>query len=136
MARHLLFYDGECGLCDHLVQFLLKVDTRQLFLFAPLQGDTAKQELASLPASVRQADSLILIENYQKEDARVWIYGRGALRVAWLLGGCWILLGCLSFLPPVLYDWGYRLLAKNRTRMFSKNACRLPKSSEKNRFLP
>jgi len=136
MARHLLFYDGECGLCDHLVQFVLRVDRREQFLFAPLQGETAGSELKDVPGIVKQADSLILIENYQKPDAAMWIYGKGVFRVAWLLGGWWKLLGWVSFLPAFLYDWGYHLVAKNRHRLFSKDSCKIPDPSEKIRFLP
>lgn len=136
MAQHLLFYDGKCGMCDHLVQHVLKADRRGLFLFAPLDGKTADKVLKEIPNEIKQADSLILIENFQQRDSSLWMYGRGALKVAWLLGGWWVLLGWISFLPPFLYDWGYRLIAKNRRKLFSKNSCCLPKSFEKERFLP
>jgi len=135
VAQHLLFYDGECGLCDHLVQFVLRVDHKGQFLFAPLQGETAGIELKDVPDTFKQADSLILIENYQQPNAAMRIYGKGAFRVAWLLGGWWKLLGWISFLPAFLYDWGYRLVAKNRHRLFSKDSCKIPDPSQKKRFL-
>ena len=97
--KHLVFYDGKCGLCDHAVQFLLKVDKRKQFVFAPLQGTTAAAELKDVPEHIKQADSLILIENYQSKDQIIYILGKGAFRITWLLGGVWSLLGWLNFLP-------------------------------------
>ena len=136
MSQHLLFYDGECGLCDHFVQFVLRIDQKGKFLFAPLQGDTACDVLKDLPEEIKQADSLVLVENYHSSNQKIWILGKGALRVAWLLGGCWKIIGWISFLPSFLYDWCYRLVAKNRHRLFSKDSCLIPDPSNKLRFLP
>ena len=41
-GQHLLLYDGVCGLCDHLVQFVLAHDRRGVFDFAPLQSATGR----------------------------------------------------------------------------------------------
>ena len=133
---HLVFYDGECGLCDHVVQFLLWADRKGIFVYAPLQGETARKFLKDLPEEYRTADSLILIEDYKGENPKSYLFGKGALRIAWLLGGPWALLGVVSFLPAWLYDWAYRLVARNRHRLFSVDSCRMPDPSFKNRFLP
>ena len=133
---HLLFYDGECGLCDHVVQFVLQRDKAGLFQFAPLQGETAVATLRALPAKYKSLDSLILIENVNTPQARIYVLGQGAFRTLWLLGGPWKLLGSLGFLPPILYNWGYRLVARNRHRFFDTNSCLLPDPTQKKRFLP
>src|ERR1700681_2926076 len=96
---HLVFYDGNCGLCDRIVQFLLKEDKHKRFVFASLQGETASQYLRSLPPEIRFTDSLILIENYRSLYPRVHILAKGALRIAWLLRWPWLLVGWLSFFP-------------------------------------
>ena len=133
---HLMFYDGECGLCDRIVQFLLKADTRKIFVFAPLQGTTAATVLKELPDEYKTVDSLVLVENYQQPNQRFYVMGQGAFRILWLLGGWWVLLGWKAFLPPVLYDWGYRLVARNRHKLFRGEVCELPDQKEKDRFLP
>ncbi len=132
MNHHLVFYDGECGLCDNVVQFLLKHDKENVFLFAPLQGTTAQK----IPPHLKSVDSIVLIENYLTPNERMFIQGKAAWRVLWLLGGAWRLLGWINFLPAFLYDWGYRLVARNRHRIFSNEACVLPDPSNKSRFLP
>ncbi len=133
---HLVFYDGECGFCDHVVQFLLRRDNSQIFSFAPLQGSTAKELLKNLPKKYWNEDSLVLIQNYKTSEQRFYILGKAALRILWLLGGRWSLLGWISFLPGWLYNWIYRIIAKNRHRLFNKAACVIPDPNSKNRFLP
>ena len=41
----IVFYDGDCGLCNRFVLFLLKRDHRKVFRFAPLNGKMARQWL-------------------------------------------------------------------------------------------
>lgn len=130
--KHLLFYDGHCGLCDHAVQFVLNRDPNGLFAFAPLQGKTAKIYFKTPP----EEDSLILIEDFKSASPKQYLYGKGAFRTLWLLGGVWSIPGVINFLPAWLYDWGYRIVAKNRHKLFSKDSCKLPTLEEKERFLP
>lgn len=132
MPKHLVFYDGECGLCDHFVQFLLKYDKKAQFAFAPLQGETAKRLLVSVP----KEDSLVLIENYTSQNREVYQLGKGAFRILWLLGGPFRLLGWPFFFPPFFYNWGYRLIAKHRHQFFSSDVCQLPDPNKKDLFLP
>ena len=56
--RNLVLYDGECGLCDRAVQFLLRHDKKGAHAFAPLQGDTAKPYVGA----VTSFDTMILVE--------------------------------------------------------------------------
>jgi predicted DCC family thiol-disulfide oxidoreductase YuxK len=131
MLKHLVFYDGKCGLCDHAVQFVLKHDMQEDFAFAPLQGKTAHNLLQFVP----QEDSLVLIENYQTEDRKIYQLGTGAFRILWLLGGSFRLIGWPFFLPSFLYNWGYRLVARHRHQFFSQDTCPLPDPKLKDRFL-
>ena len=134
--KHLIFYDGNCGLCDHMVQFVFQKDIQQQFAFAPLQGKTASLYLKSLPAEMRFIDSLILIENYRSSYPRVYMLSQGALRIAWLLGWPWILIGWLFIFPAWTFDWIYRLVARNRHRLFKQTQCFIPPTHQKERFLP
>lgn len=131
MPKHLVFYDGTCGLCDHAVQFVLKHDKNGDFAFAPLQGKTAKELLKFVP----QEDSLVLIEDYQTQARKIYQFGEGAFRILWLLGGPFRLAGWPFFFPSFLYNWGYRLVARNRHKFFSQDTCKLPDPKLKDRFL-
>lgn len=131
---HIVFFDGKCGLCDHVVQWVLKADTKNIFYFAPLQGITAEATLSHLPASIRKADSMVLIENYKTKDQKIYLFGKGVFRTLWLLGGAYKALGWPFFLPSFLYDWLYWIVAKNRKKIFG--TIDLPTESGIGRFLP
>jgi len=137
---HLVFYDGECPLCLNSVKLILKFDSKGEFLFAPLQGTTAKRELVELFAEEPGLDSLVMIENYGGSSvgcpSRIYVQAEGALRIAWYLGGWWRLIGIFSFLPGWMFNWIYRLIAANRYRLFflDKN-CLVQTEKNKDRFL-
>lgn len=127
--RKIIFYDGECPLCNRAIRFILKEDKKGEFFFAPLNGKTAEQELSGLRLKNPNLDTLVLLE-----DGKIYLEGKGALRILWHLGGKWLVLGWLSFLPPFLLDALYRLIARNRYRLFSGKVTIDPQFQD--RFLP
>ena len=55
MLEHpIVFYDGVCVLCNRFVDKVINADTRGIFRFAPLQGDTARAVLPPLPDDPRE----------------------------------------------------------------------------------
>ena len=130
--KHLVFYDGSCGLCDRVVNFILWADKEEQFAFAPLQGVTAKK---LVPEYTNQLDTLVLIEDYQSTDRKTYTLSKAAFRILWLLGGWWTFIGWKNFLPSWMFDWGYRLVARNRHSLFNEEACRVM-SKNSPRFLP
>ena len=56
----IVLYDGVCGLCDKLVQFLVARDRNRLLRYAPLQGDTAarlRAQHAEIPVDLVTASA-------------------------------------------------------------------------------
>ena len=117
--KHLVFFDSDCALCLHSVARLLKLDRKNLFAFAPLNGKTADKELTGSLSYLKNENTLILIENYQKPTEKRWVRGKGVFRIFWLLGDQWRLIGWLAF-TPFGQDALYRLVAKHRRRFFRK----------------
>lgn len=134
--QHLLLYDGECGLCDGVVQAVLRRDHQKRFCFAPLQGLTAAKYLQQMSSRDVGNDSVILIDSFRLPTARVYLRSSAVWRVCWHLGGIWKPLGLLSFLPGWLFDWGYRIVARMRYRLFGRISCRIPPAQSEERFLP
>lgn len=126
--KHLVFYDGDCGLCDRFVQFIIAHDNKNQFVFAPLQGITAKK----WPEVPKDLDTVVLIENYES-NPKVSYRSQAVFRVLNFLGGAWSLIGSLSIFPSFFFDWGYRLVARNRHSLFKPIACVTPKGGK---FLP
>lgn len=130
--RHILFYDGVCGLCDRLVQFVLRRDRRGRFQFAPLQGETAATTLARFGKDPRDLDTVYVLT----DDGRLLRKARAVLFTLRALGLPWSLATIFSIFPTVMLDWFYDRVANNRYRWFGKfESCRLPSADEKSRFL-
>jgi predicted DCC family thiol-disulfide oxidoreductase YuxK len=129
--RPIVFFDGVCGMCNHLVDFILKRDRQGRILLAPLQGETAKSLLP--PGDQGNLNSLIM-----RMDGRWYRRSPAVVRILWTLGGVWSLLGTLLWLIPLpLRNIGYRIVAGLRYRLFGKKeTCRLPTPEERGRLLP
>ena len=66
----------------------------------------------------------------------VWTESRAVFRVIRLLEFPYRLLYGLVVIPRPIRDWVYRLVARNRFRMFGRrDTCRLPMPEERERFL-
>ena len=128
--KSIIFFDGVCGLCNRFVDSLLNRDTQNIFLFAPLQGETAHMLLTK--NDTETLDSIVFWE-----QGRTFRRSTAVVRVLWKLGGVWAWLGWgLWIIPKPLRDLAYKLVAVNRYRLFGKKeACRLPTPEERSRFL-
>lgn len=129
--KPIVFFDGECNLCNGFVDLLLKLDPAGQMWIAPLQGETAAQLLPPLPTDV-EAWSMFYLDQtglYDQSDA--------ALKVAERLGGLWSIVAALQVIPQPIRNVVYRTVASNRYRWFGKRAtCRVPTEEERSRFLP
>lgn len=125
-----VFFDGVCGMCNQFVDFLLRHDHKQLFLFAPLQGEIAKAHLD--PSDTEDLKSIVLIQN-----GKVFRRSAAVVRVLCAMSGLWKVAGYVLWLIPApLRDLGYKMVAKIRYRIFGKKeSCRLPTAEERARFL-
>lgn len=128
----IVFYDGQCGLCQRSVQFILDHDHQRRFHLAPLQGETAAGLLS--PETTRELNTLVLLD----EAHRTFRRSAAVVRILWRLSRAWQVLGTLLWLVPLpLRNLGYRIVAANRYRWFGKSdACRLPTVEERHCLLP
>lgn len=130
-SRHpIVFYDAHCGLCHHVVGFLVRRDARQRLRFAPLTGATA---MALLPAGDRaRVDSVLVLK-----DGRVVDRSAAVIAAVSALGGAWRLLRVFLPLPRPLRDGAYNWVARYRMRWFGRReACLVSPALERHSFLP
>jgi len=113
-AEHLIFFDSDCPLCRRGVKHILEIDVYKRFAFAPLNGETAKDILTGPQRPLTQSNSLVLAENYRSTDRSFWTRSRAILRIYWLTGDGWGLVGILSFLPGWIGDFFYNWVAAHR----------------------
>jgi predicted DCC family thiol-disulfide oxidoreductase YuxK len=136
-ANPIIFYDGVCGLCNRLVQFLLKHDKHGRLHFASLQSDFAAKVLGRHGIDPKDLDTVHVVENYDQPNERVLQRSDAILRAGRELGGVWGTSSSIAkVVPRGLRDLVYRLVATNRYRMFGKyDTCMLPDPSQRSRFL-
>jgi predicted DCC family thiol-disulfide oxidoreductase YuxK len=139
-VRHLILYDGDCGLCSGMVRFVLAHDRAHAFVFASLQGDAARHELGH---AADAGDTIRVITNYAGGDGGerlVLDRSRATLFVAGKLSWPWWWLRAASVLPTALLDHAYDFIARHRRRFFGRGwetnaACALPRPEHRDLFL-
>lgn len=135
-GRHLLLYDGVCGLCDHLVQFVLARDADGAFDFAPLQSATGREAVAREGGDPDVLTSFYVVRDYRTRQARTLVKGRAALFVGGALGWPWRAVGLLGVVPTAVLDWAYDVVARYRYRVFGRfEQCVLPRPEQRKRFV-
>ncbi|WP_456424654.1 thiol-disulfide oxidoreductase DCC family protein [Lutibacter sp.] len=127
----IILFDGVCNLCNSSVNFIIKHDTKEQFLFASLQSDAAKEILLQFSTKKLTVDSIMLIEGkniYEKSSAILQISKH-------LNSGYKVLYGFI-IIPKFIRDWVYDIIAKNRYKWFGKKEkCMIPTPEIKNRFI-
>jgi len=133
----IILYDGVCGLCNRLVQFLLKHDRDGRLRYASLQSDFAARVLQRHGIDPKDLDTLHVVENFDQPDERVLQRSGAVLRAGRELGGVWSGLSSVAkVIPRALRDVVYRFVARNRYRVFGKyDTCMLPDPKQRSRFL-
>ncbi len=127
-----VLYDGTCGFCDRVVQFVLKHDREGVFTFAALQGETATALRQQHPSIPHEVETMVLLHG-----GNVFLRSRAAFEMAALLPQPWRSLRVLRWLPRWLTDLGYKLVARVRYRMFGQHdVCPIPEPAIRHRFLP
>jgi predicted DCC family thiol-disulfide oxidoreductase YuxK len=130
-AHPIILFDGICNLCNGAVQYVIKHDPEGLFRFASLQSDSGQQLLAEYRLEQTDFNSFVLID-----ENKVFTRSTAALRVAKKLKGLIRLSGGFIFVPSLIRDGVYDLIAKNRYKWFGKkDSCMIPTPELESRFL-
>jgi predicted DCC family thiol-disulfide oxidoreductase YuxK len=135
-AAHLVLYDGVCGLCNSLLQFLLTHDRRGVFVFASLQSRTGRAVVESLGGDPADLTSFYVLANYRTDGSRILARSQAALFVAGQLGWPWKAAVIARVLPNAVLDRAYDVIARNRYRVFGRfGQCLAPRSEFRGRFI-
>ena len=127
----IIIFDGVCNFCNSSVNFIIKRDHNNLFLFSPMQSQFAQDMISKFGVEGGDLDTFILIKNgecYVRTDA--------ALEIIKDLSGHWYLLSIFKLLPRSIRDFFYRVFAKNRYRLFGRtDTCMVPSQEVADKFL-
>ena len=144
LPPRIVFFDGVCGFCDHMVQWLMDQDPQGRLRFAPLQGECADAIRAcgasDFPADL---DSLAFVEwrgapgdPLSPESLHIRVRSQAVLAILAELPGPARHWAHARILPRWLTDLAYRAFARIRYRVFGKlDACAMPTPEQRARFL-
>ena len=126
-----VLFDGVCNFCNGTVNFIIEHDKAGYFKFAPLQSEIGEKLTAENGIDKTETDSVIVIE----EDA-AYTHSDAAMKIARRLDGIWSWAYFLRIVPKPIRDAAYKLLAKNRYRLFGRrDECIMPTPDVRARFL-
>src|SRR5271165_1018924 len=128
-GQDIIFFDGVCGLCNKAVDFVLREDREESFLYSPLQGETFRS-IAQNHLKTLNTDSVMVLRRdakkeilLQRSDAALYILDH-LPRYRWL---AWV----GRRFPAQIRDALYRTIAARRYRIWGKrDLCRLPSPEE------
>jgi len=130
--KQLILFDGICNLCNSSINYVIKHDKNNAFMFAPLQSEAGKDIINHFNLDTSKTDSILLYS----EEKGLKIKSSAALAIASKLGFPRNLLVVFYVVPTFIRNWVYNYVAKNRYKWYGKkDACMIPTPELKAKFL-
>lgn len=130
--KKLILFDGVCNLCNSSVQYVIKHDKNNTFMFTALQSDPGQKLIKAYNIDTTKIDSILLYTPEKGMDYK----STAALKIATKLGFPQNIMGVFFIIPPFIRNWVYDYIAKNRYKWYGKKeACMIPTPELKSRFL-
>jgi len=127
----IIFFDGECVLCNSSVDFLLKKDRKKKLKFASLQSELASDMLHKVQYDPSIGDTIIFYD-----EGRLLIKSTAVLNIAAYLGFPWRAFAVFLIIPRSWRDYFYDIIARKRTSWFGKREhCRVPDKETDGRII-
>ena len=129
--KAIIVFDAMCVLCSANAQFVLRRDKRHHFNLASMQGDLGAALYRKFDIDPDDPESIIVVQGehaLKDSDAVLAIYSG--------LGWPWRIISIFKIIPRPLRDSIYRLIARNRYRIFGKrDTCWMPLPEDRARIL-
>jgi len=128
--NYIVFFDGDCGVCNFWVQWILERDKKDQFMFASLQSDFGQKFLSERGLNTEVFNTMYLWRpsQYYLEKSKA------VLKIANLLGGIYKLSVLGKIVPSFLSDKLYDTVSKNRMKLANQK-CYLPTPHQRAKFI-
>lgn len=128
--KHIVFFDGDCGVCNFWVQWILERDQKDQFMFASLQSDFGQKFLSDRELNTKVFNTMYLWRpgKYYYEKSKA------VLQIANLLGGIYKISQIGRLIPKFLSDSIYDIVSKNRMKLANQK-CYLPTPHQRKKFI-
>lgn len=130
--KQLVLFDGVCNLCNNAINYVIKHDTHNMFMFTPLQSETGKHIIKKFKIDTNKMDSILLYSS----ESELFYKSTAVIKIASKLGFPQNLLSIFYVIPPFMRNWIYDFIAKNRYKWFGKKeSCMIPTKELKAKFI-
>jgi len=121
-ARAIVVFDGECGLCNGFVAWLIRHDAAGRFLIAGSSGEVGKAVVARAGLEPEITASTLLVW-----DGEAFVRSDAVIRVARALRWPWRAAGLVRCVPRSWRDTAYNYVAAHRPRVNATDpSCGVP----------
>jgi predicted DCC family thiol-disulfide oxidoreductase YuxK len=132
VQKQLILFDGICNLCNSSVQYVIKHDKKNMFMFTALQSKVGQQIIKEYNIDTTKTDSILLYT----PEVGISSKSTAALKIAYHLGFPNNLLCVFFIIPPFVRNYVYDYIAKNRYKWYGKKeSCMIPTPELKSKFL-
>lgn len=128
--KYYIFFDGDCGFCNFWVQWILKNDKKNTFIFAALQSDFGQNFLKERNLEHKDFNTIYL----WKPGSFFEIKSDAILTTTKLLGGFYQLLNLFRHLPKPFRNACYDIIAKYRKTIMPQS-CLLPTEEQRKKMI-
>ena len=129
LNKHLIvIYDGECGFCNSSIRFILKQNPSKKLRFVAFQSELGAQIRQAFEISEGMESIIAVNKNgYSTKSKAIF-------QILNHVNSNWKYLKFLRFVPSLISDFVYTLIANNRYRI-QKNECPIPTAEERSFFI-
>ncbi|MEO0750463.1 MAG: DCC1-like thiol-disulfide oxidoreductase family protein [Pseudomonadota bacterium] len=131
-GHDLIVFDGVCVLCSGFFRFMQQRDLKERFSYAMAQADVGQALYGALGMPLDEFETnLVIMDGWIYTDLDAFAAAMGTL------GWPWRGFAGVRWLPRGIKRPLYRLVARNRYRLFGRlETCLLPDAEVQRRFLP
>lgn len=136
-GRDIVFFDGQCVLCHNMMGLLLRLDTKQHFLLCAQQTEMGHLVLERHEINVDDLSTIYLVSNCATEQEKVLTRADAFIYVLAQTESYKWLASLLGIFPRPLLNFGYKIVANNRYRLFGKKneACSIVSPQDRDRII-
>ena len=128
--KHIVLYDGDCPMCNYWVNFILKRDDKNKFMFAALQSDFGQDFLKKRNLNHTEFNTIYLLKPQQYYLVR----SKAIFKIFSLLGGIYRPLSWMKFIPGFISDTIYDFVSRNRKKA-DVETCPILTIEERKKFI-
>lgn len=136
-GRVLVLFDGHCGFCNGAVRWLLRRDRRDRLRFMALESEKAVGMLVRHGLDSAGLETMVVVRGAGGAEESVLVRSDAAVALLRELQRPWPWVGAaLKWVPRPVRDFGYRLVARGRYRIWGRlESCPVPAAEDRERFL-